>query len=389
MDTQLKNESTDPVRFELQYLCRKSALAIGAGDFDNAKRAYLVNQALLAIEEKYALVLQNYVEFESVLHGLALRNLVLKVREWSDYVDGIQLVNGSLLNLLSSTKAYLDQIPQHLNIVFGDSSAQAAAFARLTNDEFDAHFAYRVVSALRNHLQHGDFPVKWLEFAGRWTMDGAIKDSCMHQIAAHLSTDDLISNGKIRGATRAELQALGEPRLDVKPLVRAYLSSMARLHLSVRKSVEEETQANEDKVRGLIAKAKDEASALQGGLAAVAVGEAKQVLERIPVFAENIDRRKHLQKRSSVLTNMEKHFLTGESAADPDAMNSEQAARSEGVLMAVSVLVAMHDQIVAAADVVSELGLSQADCSKLDDFDKQNLRKIQGTLGGKINLLGL
>ncbi|NMG64914.1 hypothetical protein GPA19_08140 [Azoarcus indigens] len=62
---------------------------------------------------------------------------------------------------------------------------------------------------------------------------------------------------------------------------------------------------------------------------------------------------------------------------------------AEGVLMAVSVLVATHDEPTAAADVLNELGLSKADCSGLDDFDKTNLRKIMRAGRGKIALTGL
>lgn len=61
----------------------------------------------------------------------------------------------------------------------------------------------------------------------------------------------------------------------------------------------------------------------------------------------------------------------------------------QGVLMAVSILIATHDQVVAGADVLRELGLSKADCSRLDDYDKRNLAKVQGELNGQIKLRGL
>ncbi len=58
----------------------------------------------------------------------------------------------------------------------------------------------------------------------------------------------------------------------------------------------------------------------------------------------------------------------------------------QGVLMAVSILIATQDQVVAGADVLRELGLSNADCLKLDDYDNRNLVKVQGELGGQIKL---
>lgn len=60
-----------------------------------------------------------------------------------------------------------------------------------------------------------------------------------------------------------------------------------------------------------------------------------------------------------------------------------------GALMAVSLLMATHDQPVIAADVLNAMGLETADCSELDVYDKENLRTVQGELGGHVKLRGL
>ncbi|SDH05376.1 MULTISPECIES: hypothetical protein [unclassified Duganella] len=60
----------------------------------------------------------------------------------------------------------------------------------------------------------------------------------------------------------------------------------------------------------------------------------------------------------------------------------------DGALMALSVLVSVHDQPTMAASVVNELSLCEADCSELDEFDKTNLRKIQKA-GRGMKLRGL
>ncbi len=60
-----------------------------------------------------------------------------------------------------------------------------------------------------------------------------------------------------------------------------------------------------------------------------------------------------------------------------------------GVLMAVSLLIATHDQPSMAADVLNALGLCDVDCTELGEYDKRNLRKVQGYLQGKIQLRGL
>lgn len=315
MKDQLGDQAPKTVRYQLVDVSGR-AVDIESTVFDEAKSDYAFNQAALAAEEKYALVQRNYVHFESTLASITLNNLVFNTCEWSNFIDSIQLVNGSLLNLLSSTKAYLDQVPQHLNDIFGKESLEATAFIQLTHNEFDSRFAYRIISALRNHLQHGDFPVKWLEFSSAWSTNNEVKESCSHKIAVLLSVDDLIRNGYIRAATRAELEATGQSRLDVKPLVRGYMSSFAHLHNNVRTSFDQKAKLPEERVRALITRAVNGGSTeMLWSLSAIAINDTGELLEKIPVFPENIDRRKHLTKHSSLNTNMEKHFVSSEVAA--------------------------------------------------------------------------
>lgn len=59
----------------------------------------------------------------------------------------------------------------------------------------------------------------------------------------------------------------------------------------------------------------------------------------------------------------------------------------QGVLYAAAIVVAIHDQPVIAATIIREAGLSDADCSKLDRFDKNHLSKLQNEKG--IALRGL
>lgn len=76
-------------------------------------------------------------------------------------------------------------------------------------------------------------------------------------------------------------------------------------------------------------------------------------------------------------------------APKPEAPASVPDEWEVGVLMAVSVLMSVFDEQTIAANVLNELGLSKADCSDLDEFDKSNLRRVQGEMGGRIALVGL
>lgn len=61
----------------------------------------------------------------------------------------------------------------------------------------------------------------------------------------------------------------------------------------------------------------------------------------------------------------------------------------QGVLMAAAIVIACHDMPVVAGAIIGELGLSTADCSSMDEFDKAALRKVQGERSGTIALRGL
>ncbi|MBC3874299.1 hypothetical protein [Undibacterium flavidum] len=302
----LKNAS----KFVLKSGTVTDCIEISLTEFIDAKQAYVINQRCLALEEKYSLILQNYADFESQLHSIALSTLLFGVKEWAEYMNEIQLVNGKLLNLLSSTKAYLDQVPQNLNDIFGDSCSQSELFEKNTNKEFDDFYSYRIMSAVRNHVQHSDFPIQLMQHGNQWKNEE--RTQCSHHATAYISTRELSENKKIRSKTREELVARDEDKLDVKPLVREYLSSMARLHREVRQSVNEVAMRSEAIVRQLTSRFAEVNGERVFGLAVVAISDEGRELERVPLFSENVDRRNYLIKHNAVLTNMEKHFISGE-----------------------------------------------------------------------------
>lgn len=81
---------------------------------------------------------------------------------------------------------------------------------------------------------------------------------------------------------------------------------------------------------------------------------------------------------------------TAASIADATAPAEQHQQHWEhGVLMAAAIVVACHDMPVIAGSIIGELGLSKADCSSLDDFDKTALRKVQGERNRTIAMTGL
>jgi hypothetical protein len=59
-----------------------------------------------------------------------------------------------------------------------------------------------------------------------------------------------------------------------------------------------------------------------------------------------------------------------------------------GALTAVSILMACFDEPTIAADVLVQMGLDTADCSGLDDYDKEHLRQLKDASGVRLRGLG-
>lgn len=55
-----------------------------------------------------------------------------------------------------------------------------------------------------------------------------------------------------------------------------------------------------------------------------------------------------------------------------------------GIIHAAVILVRLHDQPTAAADILKECGLNDIDCSKFDKYDKEALIVINETHGMKL-----
>lgn len=105
----------------------------------------------MAIEEKYELIISNYLELEKDSLSISSSNMLRRSYNYSDFFDVRSTFNRRIVNLLTSTKLYLDQIYQHVKVCNLDL---ANIIKQKTNKEYDSVFEYRFMEALRNHVQH-------------------------------------------------------------------------------------------------------------------------------------------------------------------------------------------------------------------------------------------
>ena len=104
-------------------------------------------------EEKFELVINNFLELEDNVHRGILENMVLRGRRIEWFNEQRNTLNRRLYNLLSGCRSYIDYVKQYSNAILGNFDFLSEAFS----SHYDNHFSYRLMEALRNFVTHGGF----------------------------------------------------------------------------------------------------------------------------------------------------------------------------------------------------------------------------------------
>jgi hypothetical protein len=190
---------------------------------------------------------------------------------------------------------YTDHTPQTLNNIFGDGSKEADAFRTAANTEYDAHLGYRAMEALRNYVQPNGLPIHTITTKGRWTDDRSILE---HWILPTLKIEQIREVGGFKPGVLEELARLPQP-VDVRALTRECMTSLRRLHGTVRQLLEGAAGAADNVMEDFVQMWSDGVSSpYLVGLEVVARNHDHQIVERIPILREISKRRRYLQNRN-------------------------------------------------------------------------------------------
>lgn len=285
----------------------RRVLALSKADYIRAKHARLVLTEGLFAEERFSILLENYAEFERDLLKLALQDVLFKPGGWSDRIDELHLLNRRLANLLTICRLYTDQTPQTLNNIFGDDSEEAELFRTSANTEYDAHLGYRVMEALRNYVQHKGLPIHAVTYGGRWKDDRSMLE---RWVVPTMKIEQLREVGGFKSSVLEELAQLPQP-VDIRALTREYMTSLQRLHRTVRETIEA-AAGKADRVMDDFVKMWSDGSPSPDlvGLAIVTRSNDDQIVERIPILREISKRRRYLQNRNGLAGDLGRQVVT-------------------------------------------------------------------------------
>ena len=286
------------------------SVEITSEQFKAVKDAKTSLMNALFMEEKLNYVVENYCEMERELFTVGLNDILFSDQDWSRLMSELHAISRRIVNLLSSCRLYLDQIVRNVHTIYGRGSAQAEALVRKKSEERDSVFGYRVMGALRNHVQHCGLPLHCLGVGGT-LVDGEPGSAVRHTVTAWLRVAALEGNTGFDKAVLSELRDKGED-IDLKPLIREYVASIGRVHLTIRGFLEDGIARWEATLTGAMAKLGEGV----GGEVAYCSGEARdecgKLVERVGVFDDFMRRRRELVRKNQHLAHCARHFVTGE-----------------------------------------------------------------------------
>ncbi len=129
-------------------------LDISSEEFESVKEARRRLFILVGVEEKFDMLVQNYLEYERELLTLALEYMVSRSPQLSTLHEARSLINRRLANLLTMGRLYTDQIERDVSSLFGGDAARESWIKQSFHTQYDSLLGYRVLETIRNSMQH-------------------------------------------------------------------------------------------------------------------------------------------------------------------------------------------------------------------------------------------
>lgn len=188
-------------------------------------------QHVCDVEEKYENVIENYIDWESVISQRALQQMVSFSIDYTEYQDARKAIARKLLNLLASTRLFLDSLPRHAKRIIDDDESALKRIKDAPSTQYDARLSYRLMEALRNYSQHAALPIHGVTtHASRNT--NTEPSTLNFSVWPIIDIEQLAKDPDFKKSVLSEISAL--EKVEMKPMVREYIESISAIHDTFR-----------------------------------------------------------------------------------------------------------------------------------------------------------
>jgi hypothetical protein len=297
-------------RITKPFVGYRDFIEISCDEYQVAKVAKRNLLEVLHMEEKFNLMIENYAEFERELLELSLNHSIFSDHDWFSFQIDRHRLNRRLINLLTTFRLYVDQIPHNLNSIYGKSAGLAEVIKRRMSDEYDSSLSYRVVEALRNYVQHRGLPIYGLQYRST-LIENSPSTFIKHTITPSLSVSRLKDEKGFKATVLKELETIGD-QVDIMPFIRQYVDSLGRVHVFLRETLADDIA----KWDAAIFEVQDRFHRVIGddikGLAVEEYDSAGKLIESVQIVSEIIEQRQLLVRKNQSITRFSSNIITNE-----------------------------------------------------------------------------
>jgi hypothetical protein len=208
----------------------------------NARLALL---ALRNVEDSFSLFASALYEVEKLAIEFPLSYSLgqFDVDMADNFFDEFRLAfNLRTTTLLNASKAYTDQSQKRCKELETFIPGAKEKMSSQISKYFDESLAYRIMDALRNAAQHHALPMDGFSvgFANKYhNASDQSKSRERYATNPYFLKSKIVENTTLRAATRKEVDALPNEKLDAKSLIRRYAQSIRSLHEDFREGTED------------------------------------------------------------------------------------------------------------------------------------------------------
>lgn len=147
----------------------------------------------LALEQKYAILTENYISLKNTCSDQCRR---WSLRNFQTYEDGSDMhlaISIAILNYLSTGRMYIDQTLQDIEKCEYEKDNASSNVAKLRSNFYDKYREFAFIEAFRNHCQHASIPKLKLDFNAK-----IVKDDIHNRLIVTINKDPLYQNKKLK-----------------------------------------------------------------------------------------------------------------------------------------------------------------------------------------------
>ncbi len=293
-----------------RVLGKQPEIPIDASRYAALSEAVGVQRAALEIEEKFDLVVANYEELERETLTLTLTHAVRNDFTWASMSSDRLLLGRRLVNLLTTCRLYVDQVVHSVGrspTPIGCTRKQAE---EVFKDQYDRNLAYRIMDALRNHVQHRSLAIAGITYGCKRVRAEATQPLVRFTLSLTLDLEALREDERFKKPTLEELENLPQKQQDLFLFVRQYVQSLGRAQERLRELLAAAVKRADADVQSALTEWKT-VSDTSIGLAAVKRHDGSRSEEHFAMSGNLREKREELVASNRSLANLASRFVSG------------------------------------------------------------------------------